>query len=366
MGLTRRHIARLRANIFDHRPASIRGTHAMLAYRGKAWMIIAILATAAIAPSSAIAENIRIGVVKGGGGTGPVYVGVERGYFAAEGIPAEIVFFEAAQPVAVATASGDIDFGVGGLSAGFYSLAAQGVLRIIAGSVHEFPGFHNLAFLASNRAYDSGLTSLRNLSGYSIAVPQIGSPSHYSLALAEEKYGIDPKSVRVLPLTSNSNMISAVTGGTADAGVILSTLTNASISRGEMKRIGYVGDETPWQLGGAYSSTKTVTNRPKIVEQFLRALKHGSRDWHDAFTGSDEKRRDGSTAAEIIAMMPKYTGEPVEQAALGIGYVDAEARLDVKDVVHQIAWYKSQGMLKGEVDADAVIDKRYVMPLPER
>ena len=45
-------------------------------------------------------------------------------------------------------------------------------------------------------------------------------------------------------------------------------------------------------------------------------------------------------------------------------YIDRESRLDFKDVLHQIAWYKSQNMLKDSVDSDAIIDKRYAVPLP--
>jgi hypothetical protein len=35
----------------------------------------------------------------------------------------------------------------------------------------------------------------------------------------------------------------------------------------------------------------------------------------------------------------------------------------VKDILRQIVWYRAQGMIKPEVDAEATIDKRYVMPL---
>ena len=36
---------------------------------------------------------------------------------------------------------------------------------------------------------------------------------------------------------------------------------------------------------------------------------------------------------------------------------------DVKDIFHQIAWYQSQGMLKGEFGIEQVIDRRYLLPL---
>ena len=46
-----------------------------------------------------------------------------------------------------------------------------------------------------------------------------------------------------------------------------------------------------------------------------------------------------------------------------VAYFDTEARLDVPDVLRQISWYKSQGMVKPEVDGASFIDKRYVVPL---
>src|SRR5579863_4189724 len=80
--------------------------------------IVALIffAACAVAAGHAAAENIKIGAVRAASNS-PLYIAQERGYFAAEGVPAELVFFDAAQPVAVATVAGAIDFGVG-LSAG--------------------------------------------------------------------------------------------------------------------------------------------------------------------------------------------------------------------------------------------------------
>lgn len=117
-------------------------------------MILVALGTAARA-----AEPIKIGVVKTLA-VGPVFVAQERGYFAAEGLAATIVYIDAAEPIAVAAASGAIDFGVTGLSAGFYNLAAKGALRIIAAGNREMPGFKNAGYVASNRAYAAGLRTL--------------------------------------------------------------------------------------------------------------------------------------------------------------------------------------------------------------
>jgi NitT/TauT family transport system substrate-binding protein len=55
----------------------------------------------------------------------PLFIAMDRGYYEAEGLEAEIKFFNAAQPVAVAIASGDCDYGVTGFTAGFFNLAGR-------------------------------------------------------------------------------------------------------------------------------------------------------------------------------------------------------------------------------------------------
>ena len=70
------------------------------------------------------AETIKVGILKVAGAA-PVYIAEEKGYFAAEGLSAEPVYFDAAAPIAVAAVSGDIDIGAVGTSAGMFSLGAQ-------------------------------------------------------------------------------------------------------------------------------------------------------------------------------------------------------------------------------------------------
>jgi len=307
-------------------------------------------------------ETLKLGVVKGAV-DGPFYVARDKGYFAAQDLAVEIVYFDAAQPIAVATASGDIDFGAVGLTGGFYSLGGQGALRIVAGFFRETHGFKLITYLASNRAYDSGLKSLKDLSGHSVAVTQIGSALHYALGLAAEKYAIDLKSIRVMPLQANPNIASAIAGGQVDAALLNAFFAAPMVQRGDAKLLGVVGDETPWQMGAVFTAAKTANERSDVVERFLKAYRVGAREYHDAFTGADGARQDGPAAGDIAALIAKDTGQSVDEVKGSITFVDPELRLDVKDILHQVAWYQSQGMIKGPVDGDAIIDKRYVMPL---
>jgi NitT/TauT family transport system substrate-binding protein len=324
------------------------------------------LALGCVATQAGGAEPIKIGLVKTLA-VGPIFVAQERGYFAAQGLDAELVYIDAAEPIAVAAASGAIDFGVTGLSAGFYSLAAQGVLTIVAAGNREMPGFKNAGYLASNRAWDGGLQSLAGLAGHTVAVTQRGGMLDYDLALAIERYKLDPKSVRILALQSNPNMSSAVAGGQTDAAVFPVTPAMMILGKGQAKLLGWVGDMVPYgQANAAFTSTKTANDRHDTVERFLAAYRKGARDYHDAFAGADEARRDGPTAKDILEILHKYTGQSVEQIDQAIPWVDADARLDVADIAHQIAWFHDQGLVKAEAKLTDVVDARYVVPLPKR
>src|SRR5260370_7214934 len=63
----------------------------------------------------------------------PVFIAQDKGYFRDAGLDIELKFFEAAQPIAVATTSGDVDFGITAFTAGLSNLAATAPFKLIAG-----------------------------------------------------------------------------------------------------------------------------------------------------------------------------------------------------------------------------------------
>jgi NitT/TauT family transport system substrate-binding protein len=324
--------------------------------------MIAFAATAAIGLTPAMAETIKLGILKVGA-SGPIYIAEERGYFTEEGLEAQLVNFEAGQAVAVAVVSGDVDIGITGLTAGLYNLASNGQIRVTAGLHRETRGFHMLGYFASKRAYDAGLRSLKDIENHSIAISTVGSTTHYAVGLLAMKYGFPIQNVRVLPLQSFSNSAAAVIGGQADAAMIPSTL-NAEMDKGGAKNLGWVGDETPWQIGAVFVTMKSADERRDMIERFLRALKKGARDYHDAFTDAAEQRADRPTASAVLAIMTRYIGGMAEDLDPQMPYVDPQLRIDEKDVRRQIDWYKAQGMIKGDITAERLIDHRYATPLP--
>jgi NitT/TauT family transport system substrate-binding protein len=325
--------------------------------------LIAGIALSAFVVSAALAETIKIGVLKVSA-CGPVFIAQERGYFAKEGLSAELIPFDAPIMVPQGVMSGDLDFGMAANSAGFFNTAGQGAMRIIAGDGDEAPGFRGLVIVASNQAWDHGLKTLKDLAGHSFAITAAGTLQQYDLGILADKYGFAYSSMRMLPVGSLPNIVAAVVGGSADSGIPAVSVTRQALAGEKLHNLGWVSDELRMQIAVVMTSAKHADQDPELVRRFLRVLRLGLKDYHDAFTGADERPHDGPTAPETYAILAKYTEVPIETMKIGLVHLDAEGRLNIADVMHQIEWYKAQGMVRPEVDGTKIIDKRYVTALP--
>ncbi len=306
------------------------------------------------------ALKARIGVLRLSS-SAPVFIAQDKGYFREAGLDVELKFFDAAQPIAVATTSGDVDFGVTAFTAGLYNLAGKGVLKVIGGMSREKAGYPLIGYFASNNAYASGLKTPKDLAGKRVAMTQVGSSFHYSLGLLADKYGFKLADVKIVPLQSLSNAAAALKGETVDAALLPISTARKLMDDGGAKFLGWVGDETPWQLGAVFASPKTLTNKV-LVTKLLGALAKADREYHDVILAA---MKDGvapinGQTKPLLEIIAKYTNLPVEQVVGNCAYIDPDGKLDVKNVDNQIKWLQEQGFVDKGFDADAIIDKAYV------
>jgi NitT/TauT family transport system substrate-binding protein len=330
----------------------------------KSLLVSTLLITVA-AGAPAHAESIKVALTKLLSYPS-VPIAIERGYFKEQGLDAEMVFFESAEPMAVALASGDVDFGVSGLSAAFYTLAAQGHMRILASSAIEHPGFFNLVFLGSVKAYDAGLTTAHALPGHSFAVTQIGTSLQYTLGLLAEKDKFPLSDVSVRPLSTIPNVISALSGSQIDSAVLPATPALPLLDRGVIKRLGWASDLVPGWMGAvAFTSTKHADYDSDLVKRFMTAFRHGSKDYHDAFAGRDNTRQDNAQTPAMLELLSKFTGIPAPLIDRAVPYIDGEGRVVMSDLAHQIQWYRAQRLMKANLDPKTIVDTRYATLMPE-
>jgi NitT/TauT family transport system substrate-binding protein len=293
----------------------------------------------------------------------PVFIAQDKGYFRDAGLDVELKFFDAAQPIAVATTSGDVDFGITAFTAGLYNLAGKGTLKVIGGMSRERAGYPLIGYFASNKAYADGLKTPKDLAGKRVAMTQVGSSFHYSLGLLADKYGFKVSDVKIVPLQSLSNAAAALKGETVDAALLPVSTARKLMDDGGAKFLGWVGDETPWQLGAVFASPKTLANKP-LVTKLLAVLEKADREYHDVILASvkDGKADINDKTRPLLEIIAKYTNLPVEQVVGNCAYIDPDGKLDVKDVDNQIKWLQEQGFVDKGFGADAIIAKDFVEP----
>jgi NitT/TauT family transport system substrate-binding protein len=327
--------------------------------------LVALGLLAVVVGATARAEEplkARIGVLRLSS-SAPVFIAQDKGYFRDAGLEIDLKFFDAAQPIAVATTSGDVDFGITAFTAGLYNLAGKGTLKVIGGMSREKAGYPLIGYFASNSAYAAGLKTPRDLAGKRVAVTQVGSSFHYSLGLLADKYGFKVGDVKVIPLQSLSNAAAALKGETVDAALLPASTARKLMDDGGAKLLGWVGDETPWQLGAVFASPKTLANKA-LVTKLLAALERADREYHDVILASvkDGAAPINDKTKPLLDIIAKYTNLPVEQVVGNCAYIDPDGKLDVKNVDNQIKWLQDQGFVDKGFDADAIIAKDYVKP----
>lgn len=295
--------------------------------------------------------------------SGPIFIAKEKGYFAAEGLDVTLKFFDAAQPVAVAIASGDTDFGATGFTAGLFNIAGKGALKIIGAQFSEVRGYQGSAFLVSNKAFAAGLTELDKLEGRTFGLTQTGSSFHYMIGRMAGAAGIDISTVSLKPLQTVGNVIGALKTGQIDSAILPSFIARPLIAAGDAKLIAWVGDVAPYQGGGLFAAPKTIEKRRAVVERFVRAYQRGIADYRAAFI--DKSGAD----AEIIPLIHKYVYADQDAAIAspkirdGALYIAADGRLDGQDVALQIEWYQEQGLVDKTVEAPLILDFSFIPAL---
>ena len=333
--------------------------------------VVALMVAVVLGRGAEAAEPMRIGLLHTLS-PAPLYLAMARGYFAQNGLDAQFKFFEAAQPIAAAAVSGDIDVGITALTGGFFNLAGRGALKVIGGGLHEEKGFEGTALLASPAAFAAGLTSPAQLGGRSMGITQFGSSFHYMAGRIAGAEGVPLQSITLRPLQTIGNMIAAVRTGQIDSTMAIASMAKPLDVAGQAKIIAWVGEIVPYQITAVFAPSRMTADHADALHRFAAAYKQGVDDYRAAFLrkGADGAPvRDAHTEA-AIADIEKFvfTGDPaaLQKILDGVGYYDAAGALDVADVAAQQRWFIEQGLVKTGADPADIIDTRFLPALPDR
>ncbi|MDJ0993364.1 MAG: ABC transporter substrate-binding protein [Dinoroseobacter sp.] len=309
------------------------------------------------APALAANKKVKVGALRFTSHSGS-FVAFERGYFSEAGLDVEFEFFQAAQPMAVAIASGDVDYAVTAISGGLINLAQKNAIKVIGGALSEEEGIDGQKYLASDAAFQEGVTTPTDLDGKRFAVTQPGSSFHYmgsKMAAAEE---ID---LSFVPLQKVGAIIGAMKSGQVDGWSIVPHIAKPLAGSGAVHIIGNVADYIPdYQVTTVFTSAKNAAEERGLTESFLAGFSRGVDDYAAAMIDK--------TASEdaMVDLIHKYvyTDRPRDKAAPsiinGTMRLNKGAALNIASVQDQLSWFQSEGLVDADISIDQLVDSSYV------
>lgn len=294
---------------------------------------------------------------------GAGFVAYERGYFKDEGLNVTFKFFQAAQPIAVATASGDVDFGVTGVTGGLMNLAEKNALRIVAGVLHETKDHDGMIVLASNDAHAKGLTTIDDIPGHSVSMTQVGSTFHYMTSRIAEAKGWNMDDIRMVPLQKVGAMIAAIKSGQTDVMIMVPHIAKALAAGGAAKQIGKLNEFVEYQISTMITSVDNIENNPDMVKRFIKAYARGIADMNAGLLDPDADPAEKEALTKILHKYV-YTDRPYEKAApsiqAGAMFLNEGASLNKTDVEKQMKWFVETGLVDSDLTVDQLVDGSFV------
>jgi NitT/TauT family transport system substrate-binding protein len=198
------------------------------------------------------------------------------------------------------------------------------------------------------------------LPGHSFAITQYGSSFHYMLGRLAEADKFDLKSVAPRPVQTVRNMLAAVTTGQVDATFAVASMAKPAASMGRAHIIAWIGDILPYQITALFTTERMIRTRADTLRRFAAAYRRGLADYRAAFfSGAPTEATD-----QAISLIREYvfTSDPDARTRIlaGVGTYSPDGALDVKDVLAQLAWFRQQGLVKGNAEPRSLIDTSFL------
>jgi NitT/TauT family transport system substrate-binding protein len=160
------------------------------------------------------AEKIRVAFVSPSATQSPVWIAKEAGFFAKQGLDAEVLLLPGSPRMVQTLISGDIDYAIVGATAAMRARMRGADVVMLATTAN----MSNMKLLVGR---DSGIRQLEDLKGKTLGVSQYGSDADGFARIVLDKAGLKPdKDVPVIQLGGHPQVAAAIAAGKIPAGVL--------------------------------------------------------------------------------------------------------------------------------------------------
>jgi NitT/TauT family transport system substrate-binding protein len=272
----------------------------------------------------------------------PLFVAVEKGYFAEEGLALELLPVEGGTENVVQVAAGNFDVAGGGIGAGMLNAVARGIEFEIAAPLHTERPPLTSPFVVSKARFDSGeLTTMSDMQGKKVSTNAKGAATEYWLWKALQQGGLDFPDVEVLGVGFRE-VAPALENGALDGAILGEPLATLAEDQGLIARLSedFIEGFTPTVI---YFNKEWSTNNPELAKGFIKAFLRGARDLNGDLWASDEN----------AAIIEKYTKVPVDVVKrANRSYHDPNGVVPLADLMELQRFFRAQGELSYDEDID--------------
>lgn len=263
----------------------------------------------------------------------PLYVAMERGYFAEEGIAIELTPIQSGNEAVVQLAAGNFDVSLGGAGAGLFNAAERGVRFTIVAPLHsERKPVSSPLVISPKRTGE--LTSIADLRGKKVAVNARGAGTEYWLAQALAQGGLTMGDVEFVPMPF-PNMPAALENGSLDAAILTEPLTTISMDKGLVTVLAdnFIDGFTATYV---YMGDALLTGQPEAARGFMRAYLRGARDLQGDYMTD-----------EVAAIIEKYTEVPADVLKrIYAPQYNPNGSVPVEDLATLQEYFRDRGLLE--------------------
>ena len=313
--------------------------------------LVALLTLALIVPAAfpqqAALQKITINYPARSGGSWPLYIAKEGGYYQKFGLDATLEF-------------GAGNLGVAMISSGQAVMTNSSMEQALQASARDPSALVSMGSFLNKGAFalmaTKNIGSVKDLKGKRIAVAQVGDAVYnYTIAFLS-KSGIGARDVTWIPVGNDATARSvALQSNRADA-ALLTAPSYFRMEEAGFKNLGNLADRKDIYASSVYLFTrKTVAANPKLPEAILRAQTEAIKRFYEdrafavkAYLAND-KMADPKDVERIYDLYAK------NQAFERVPYVLADA---VKSVVAQAA--EEQATQMRAIDFRTVVDNSVV------
>jgi NitT/TauT family transport system substrate-binding protein len=193
----------------------------------------------------------------------PFWVGREAGLYRKNGLDVDVVFFRGSTIAINALATRDAHFGAFGASSSVLAKLGGVDTVLIATAT---PGL--LFYLVARKE----IRSANDLKGKKIAVSRPGTDSDLAARVAVQKLGLTEKEVKIISLGTDSERMSAMTQGIADATVVTIGGYVAAQKLGFHSLIDLSQANIPYEAASLITTRTLIKENPDMVNRFTKGF----------------------------------------------------------------------------------------------